>query len=209
MAKKFLPFVTENTSPIEMYKALVHNGNGCHYRIVGAVFYVVMTEGIDDVRERVGGDVTYRPSKEIYAGILHNYNQASDIQADHLKEFIGICSFLTDDDIADWPKALRALTKTQAHTFLYVMAVCRTSQEITKLRVDRLIATAYFDGYLENMKTYLLFSDTGVPVRFDGPVDLRYYILCQVLLRNGYNNNAPVRPYFEVLEEKGTADVPC
>lgn len=199
MAKKFLPFVTETTNPLDLYKAIINNGKGCHYRTIGAVFYVIMVEGISEVRQKLGV-IPHMEGKDVYTDILHKYGHSSDIKDHCLLEFMNICFYLDEDDRADWPKALKTLSMTNVFTFLYVMTVCKKIEEVTKLRLDRLTDNTSFDGHIANMEVHLLFSDTALPVRFDGPEDLRRYILCERLLKGG-NNSGVITPYFETLKE--------
>lgn len=200
MANKFLPFIVEKSTPTHIYGTLLQRSKGMNMNLVTSIFYMVMGQGVSELREYVKGLPAGLTVYQMYEEMVGKYSQYQILDEDFLP-FLKLSKLFSAHDWADVSDELtKDFNSKDIMAFLFVMHKIGCLDEYTTLNF-----TGYFNDTSEvlgNVSEYVLFADDGIEVFFTSSDELRTYIMYRARLRSDSDNepNSPVKAVF--LEEK-------
>lgn len=198
MANKFLPFIVEKSTPINIYQTLLSRSKGMNTTLIASVLYLVLKNGITDVRAYV--KTLEEMSLEALYNELVNHYPNSRIPDGELREFEAISQYLTDADKKQWATELNEFELKDILNFFFVVAKIGSLKEVTELPFDQIFERA--DIVLENLSNYIKFSDSGTRTEFKTKLDLKAYIFYRVILID----DTPEVPICAVFRKQGAPD---
>ena len=181
MANKFLPFIVEKSTPINIYQTLLSRSKGMNVLLVTSIFYLVVSKGILEVRKFVK-TLPELQLEELYTAIMEGFPNFR-IQDDEFKLYTSFARHT--DKNRNWSRELGEFTIFDTFAFFLVMSKVDRLHEVTDMPFDKVVADK--EGILNNIQKYVLFSDSAEVKEFYNSIDLQAYILYQALLTT-YNH---------------------
>ena len=75
MSNKFLPFITENSTPEAVFKALVQRSKGLSTKELSIIYSALLSTGIDNVKNYANSLPNHVTTNEMYREIVAKYRQ--------------------------------------------------------------------------------------------------------------------------------------
>lgn len=197
MANKFLPFIVDKSTPDHVYRTLLSRSKGMNINLVTSIFYMVMDEGVDELRTFVKTLPESISVQQMYEEMTGAYNKYHIMDED-LRKFLGAAQFMSVDDWNTIPAEVRQdLDEQDIMAFLYVMWKRSEIEKYTTLNFDSYFDDA--DDVMKNVQQYLTFSDNGDVMEFASDNELRAFIMYHALLKP---KGAPTLPPIKVVFKK-------
>lgn len=199
---KFLPFITEGSSAIQIYKTLLGKSQGIDNKTIADIFAITLSVGIEDVRNLVANGKKLGTS-ELYATISNEFHQ-HQIASGRVRMIDNMPRTISMEDLKLTTDKLKDFTVPQIMLFLLAVA----SAGSTGMRKE--YSDIPFEDLLDGDKVqraYLdisgMFSSTGEVVNFASEAFLESFVLCTTLLGMAQYDH-PICAKFATPEE----DVP-
>ena len=191
MANKFLPFITEKSTPLHLYQALLSRGKGINEVTLLTLFYIVVKEGIEPIRSFIK-NLPSMDTVKLYEHIVQNYPHRFNEQ--DLNVFQKLEHFLTPDEIEEISDSLNEFELKDVLSFLYLMTFCNQEENYTSLPFTALLKNK--DQILNNIPDYVKFDNDGVARAFKDAETLRVFILYTAAIKKA-SSPYPIRAVFK------------
>ena len=180
MANKFLPFIVEKSTPINIYQTLLSRSKGMNTLVVIAVFQLVLQKGIIELRNKVKA-LDEMPLEAMYEELLNMYPE-SRIKDKELQLFLAFGNHLPDEASKYWAEELNEFSRNDILAFFLVLAKTGKLADTTDIAFDDILNQE--EVIMGNIQNYVKFSDTGVLKQFENEIDLKAYILYRALINS-------------------------
>lgn len=177
-SNKFLPFIVEKSTPINIYQTLLSRSKGMNTALVSSVFQLVLQEGILKLRETVKQMADLSLSS-IYEELINTYPDCK-IDDGELSLFLNFETFFLPTDNQSWVDELSDFSLADILVFFLVMAKVDKLEELTDIPFDKVLR--HKDRVLADIHQYVKFSDNGEPRYFVDIAELKAFILYTALL---------------------------
>jgi hypothetical protein len=178
MANKFLPFVVEKSTPIHIYTTLLSRSKGMNYGLVAAVFDLVLTEGIADVRKYVN-TMPDMPLQKLYEELISHYSKYR-VDNDRLQMYLGFAPFIASEDANRISDELSELETIDALLFFMVTVKHDTFSEYCQIPFKEMEEQRF--NILTNLPDHISFADSGELMEFRDAYQLQAFILYNAVL---------------------------
>ncbi len=179
MARKFLPFIVESSTPIHIYQTILSRSKGMNKLTVASIFNLILGEGIVKTREHIKKfpEMSLEKTYETLINTFPKYR----VDSDHLILFNELTYLLTNNEIEQWDKDLSLFELKDVMPFLVVMGYHNKLGLVTSLDFSSLLTDAA-QFVLNTLTAHIKFSNTGIPTYFKNGIELRAFILYQVFI---------------------------
>ncbi|WAK44673.1 hypothetical protein vBAmePPT11V19_00047 [Alteromonas phage vB_AmeP_PT11-V19] len=100
MSVKFLPFITDTSSPLAVFKSLVQRSKGLSNKEITAIYNAVLTLGVEEVKERVSKFTPETPPNEVYHKLADHYADMA-VSTNKIAFTENLINFCTDKRLKD------------------------------------------------------------------------------------------------------------
>ena len=101
MSNKFLPFITENSSPEAVFKALVQRSKGLSTKELGIIYSALISTGIENVKNYANALPNHVTTNEMYKEIVAKYRQF-EIPHEHYSFWCFVLEFYGKTNIKNY-----------------------------------------------------------------------------------------------------------
>lgn len=188
MANKFLPFVVEKSTPINIFSALLSRSKGMRPSLIASVFNLILKVGVVPIRKYIK-TLDDMPTTQLYEELT---SQFSDCRIDSglLELYMSFAQFLAPDYKERVSDELHDLSADDVTIFFMVMLDHPMWDEYTSIPFPLLEQKR--EQILFNLPNYIVFSDTGIPTEFRDANHLQAFILYNTVLSSDPIKN-PIR----------------
>lgn len=202
MANKFLPFVVEKSSALNIYQTLISRSKGLPTEIVASVLLIVISKGITEVREYTN-TLPDLSTEQLYSEIVSRYSSYR-ISMENLNLFLALRPYFYHIKYIDrMTKELGDYELKDILIFLLVMTLKGKEdvEQYTDYKFFEMLTTR--SVVIGNLPLYISFSDTGskrITVRNE--VDLEAFILFTTFMQDSDEDltyRLTVNPHYKAI----------
>ena len=167
---KFLPFVTDKSSPGYIFENLVDRGRGLDRTMFTSLFYITLKHGVNGIRYFLNNypDDT---SDRVYERIVLGFPE--DTFTDEMVQtFTSIGKYLDKDLILD--ESVKNMGMSDVMSFILAMTKAGRSEEVYGIDFGVLLK---YEEVLNHLQDFVKLSNTGAPITFTNTSDIRSYLL--------------------------------
>ena len=213
MANKFLPFVVESSSPLNIYQTLLSRSKGMERSLIASIFNIALNVDIDEVRQYAASQPDM-PTQALYNKIVEHWD-AYRITPTHLEVLASVGLYATraiesDDRLGDFTdffhEKLAIFNPEDIMLFLAVLAKQSKPdalREYTKLSFDLVASSETRYQIMKDVQKYMSFSDEGERQVFGGPTELKYWLLYKALIEEEITGEKDTKEYCVRFEGYG------
>lgn len=200
MAKKFLPFVADDASHLDLFVALIGYAEvKLPPRKLAALFYTVLNTGLEEIRKFTYETRSNGNSElDVINSILNNYSN-SIVSRPDVSRYVKLGKYLLKHEFTECYGGITDtdLNIDQIMVFLYVLCIAGESTGYTTLDLNAVIDKKREEVVFSDLNGAILFDDTAEVMFFDDLADLKAYIMFSAAW---YFENKAYRPEYVVTK---------
>jgi hypothetical protein len=203
MSNKFLPFIVESSTPVNIFNTIMSRSKGMNTVLVTSIFNVVLNSDIKTLRG-MAKELPEMPLEKLYEELVARHpHYAVDDQM--LKIFSGLTKYISKDAVKSWSEKLHEFGVNDIMLFMLPMSDNHAALgEYTDMPFNKIVED--YDEIMNNVQEYVRFDDTGERMTFKTESDMKSYIFYRALLMDTdptpFNSGAVIPVQARLLKDE-------
>lgn len=178
-ANKFLPFVTQNSTPLHIFTSLVSRSKGHEWAEILSILLAIYGLGIERVKAYVS-ELPSMTKEELFNNLAHQYGSYRP-DSDVIELFMGLRQVFANKELSDEERAFLDLDESdeldvQERLFYILALLLSDNGEHINSDYDFAGVLENRESSLENIQLHVKFSDNGEPKVFTSKSQLENFI---------------------------------
>lgn len=190
MAKKFLPFISDDTDKRDLFNAVKgYTGENVHPKELASLFYIVSRYSPSTVRSFISDNVSKSADEDdTINAILENFSSVT-VSSSCLQLMLRAGKYFKQDNYEKSDDFLSTLSEAEAMVFLYVCYLIDPKTLYSSLYLEVFTDSETQVSVLSDIRKYVNFNDMYFEQTFSSSSDLCSFILYHAA--NGSEKPAP------------------
>lgn len=189
VANKFLPFIVESSTPLNIFKTLLSRSKGMNRVLVASIFNLTLSIEIKKLRETVK-NLPELPLEKLYEELMIKYEQYR-VPEHTLQLFENLPNFIpAQEDGVIWSEELDQFESKDIMMFFCVMSTSNSMNDYSNLPWDQVADASVRSDVFTKLQDFIVLADSGNKVYVKDETDLAAFVMAQVKLLPhlpGYN----------------------
>ena len=174
MSNKFLPFIVESSTPLNIFKTLRQRSKGMNRVTVASIFNLTLNEDIKKLRD-FAKSLPELPVENLYDEMMTKWPLYRVVD-EELRLFEAILNFIpAQEDGEIWSTDMDEFDGKDIMMFFLVLSNCnRDTSEYSRIKWKEALQ---FDDVFEDLQKWIVLSDSGTPIHLESETELKAFIM--------------------------------